>query len=304
MLSNQPLIHTRTFRVRHYECDAYGHLNNANYLRYMQETAMDASAAAGYDLARYEEIGHHWLIRETDIEYLRPLRYNEQVEVQTWVSDFQRVRSRRSYRFHLAGTGELVARAETDWVYLDNHTGKPASIPQEMAAAFYPNGIPSSFPPRQPFPGAPPAPPGIFEIRRRVAWSDLDSAQHLNNAMYLVYIEECGMQVIAAHGWPVSRMVTEGFAILLRRHQIQYLLPAFMDDELTISTWASGVKRSSAIRHYVIQRARDGARIANIHTLGVWVDLASGKPVRIPNGFLADFLPNIVQEGFSQAYLE
>ena len=54
-----PLTHTRTFRVRHYECDAYGHLNNANYLRYMQETAFDASAAAGYDLERYNKLGHH-----------------------------------------------------------------------------------------------------------------------------------------------------------------------------------------------------------------------------------------------------
>lgn len=291
-----PLTHTRTFRVRHYECDAYGHLNNANYLRYMQETAMDASAAAGFDMDWYAENGHHWLIRETDIEYLRPLKYNERVEVRTWVSDFQRVRSRRSYRFHLVDTGEAVARAETDWVYLDSRTGRPASIPVEMAAAFFPEGLPESFPPRGPFSKAPPPPPGVFVTRRRVAWSDLDPAQHLNNAMYLVYVEECGMQVIAAHGWPVSRMAAEGFAILLRRQQIQYLQPAFMDDELLISTWASAVKRSTAIRHYTIRRAQDGAAIANIHTLGVWVDLTSGKPIRIPPGFISDFLPNIVQE--------
>jgi hypothetical protein len=33
----------------------------------MQETAFDASTAAGYDQARYAELGHHWLIRETEI---------------------------------------------------------------------------------------------------------------------------------------------------------------------------------------------------------------------------------------------
>jgi len=48
-----PLIHERAFRVRHYECDAYGHVNHANYLRYMQEAALDASAAAGYDIDWY-----------------------------------------------------------------------------------------------------------------------------------------------------------------------------------------------------------------------------------------------------------
>ena len=76
-----PFTYSRTFRVRYYECDAYGHLNNANYLRYMQETAFDASAAAGYDLQAYEALGHFWLIRETDIEYRRPLRYDDSVTV-------------------------------------------------------------------------------------------------------------------------------------------------------------------------------------------------------------------------------
>ncbi len=50
----EPPIHVpfleRAFRVRSYECDGYGHVNHANYLRYMQEAAFDASAAAGYDL--------------------------------------------------------------------------------------------------------------------------------------------------------------------------------------------------------------------------------------------------------------
>ena len=124
-----PLTYERTFRVRHYECDAYGHVNNANYLRYMQETAFDASAAAGYDLARYAEFGHYWLVRETDIEYLAPLRYGDSVRVKTWVQDFQRVRSRRAYELVRVGDEALAARATTDWVYLDSRTGRPDSSP-------------------------------------------------------------------------------------------------------------------------------------------------------------------------------
>jgi len=68
-----PLTHVRTFRVRHYECDAYGYVKDANYLNYMQEAAFDASATAGYDLARYQAMGRYWLVRETDVEYLHPL---------------------------------------------------------------------------------------------------------------------------------------------------------------------------------------------------------------------------------------
>src|SRR5512147_1493175 len=100
---HMPLIHTRTFRIRYYECDAYGHLNSANYLRYMQETAFDASAAAGYDNARYEEIQRTWLIRESRVEYLTPLQYNDVVNVTTWIGDFKRASSRRMYEFRKAG---------------------------------------------------------------------------------------------------------------------------------------------------------------------------------------------------------
>ena len=125
-----PVVHKRTFRVRNYECDAYGHVNNANYVRYMQEAALDASAAVGYDEARYNELGHIWVIRETNIEYLRPLRFGDSVEVTTWVGDFRRVRSRRFYELRNAETGDMVAQGSTDWVYIDR-----ASLASSAGAA-------------------------------------------------------------------------------------------------------------------------------------------------------------------------
>jgi acyl-CoA thioesterase FadM len=110
----------------------------------MEEAAFSASAAAGYDLARYEAMGRLWLIRETDIEYLRPLRYGDSVEIKTWVADFRRVRSRRAYEFRLAGSGERVARASTDWVFVERHR---ATIPSAEMIAFLPR-IVRTAPPR------------------------------------------------------------------------------------------------------------------------------------------------------------
>jgi acyl-CoA thioester hydrolase len=294
MNDNTPLTHYRDFRIRHYECDAFGHLNNANYVRYMQETAFDASAAAGFDHEKYDQLGHHWLIRETDIEYLKPVGYGDTLTVKTWVIDFHRVRSRRAYEFYLNGSEDLIAKAETDWVYLNTESGKPATIPAEMIQGFFPNGIPKQTPPRQKFKVPPSPPAGKFETHLRVTWNDLDPVQHVNNAVYLSYVEECGMQVISAHGWPVTRMMEKGFAIFIRRNQIQYRLPALLNDELVLSTWASNVRRSTARRHYVIQRKSNGAEMATIHSLSVWVSLDTGKPIRIPGEFIADFVENIV----------
>jgi acyl-CoA thioester hydrolase len=163
-----------------------------------------------------------------------------------------------------------------------------------MVSAFFPEGLPEHQPERPPFPKAPPPPPRVFTLRRKVAWHDVDSQGHVNNAAYLEYIEECGMQLVAAFGWPFQRMIEEGRAILIRRFQIRYRQPAALGDELEVASWASGVRRSTAVRHYFIRRAEDGELLVEVHGLGVWVDLASGRPVRFPAQFLEDFKLNLV----------
>jgi acyl-CoA thioester hydrolase len=102
------LTHTSYFTIREYECDAYGHLNQANYARLMQEAAIQASAAVGYDKARYDALGTVWLARQTTIEYLLPVLAGDEVALRTWVADFRQIRSLRRYEFYRDET--LVAR--------------------------------------------------------------------------------------------------------------------------------------------------------------------------------------------------
>jgi acyl-CoA thioester hydrolase len=288
-----PLTHERIFRIRHYECDAYGHVNNTNYLRYMQEAAFDASAAAGYDLARYAALGQHWLVRQTEIEYLAPLRYGDRVRVRTWVEDFRRVHSRRAYELYRVGDDELAARGATDWVYVDDQTGRPTKIPAEMVAKFLPDGAPPVSP-RRHLPASPPPPPGRFAMRRKVMWQEIDPAGHVNNAQYLAYISDCGFEVAEAYGWPADRMQAAGFGILVRRHHIEYLEPALLGDELEVATWAYNMRRATASRVYTITRMADGGAVARADVFYAWVNLKTGLPGRIPEDFRADFAANIV----------
>ena len=290
-----PLIHEHTFPIRFYECDAHGHVNNANYLRYMQEAAFAASAAAGYDFARYEELGQSWLIRETEIEFLAPLVYGDTLTIKTWVNDFHRVRSRRMYEFYKNGRTEPIARANTDWIYLETATNQPVAIPDQLKTAFFPEGAPAQAGKRARFPEPPSPPDGVFTATRRVEWRDIDEVGHVNNAVYLSYIEDAGVQVSCAHGWPIKRMAGAGFAIIPRKHHIEYVQPALMDDQLEISTWVSGGRRSTAIRHYLIRRVNDGALLARVNTLYIWVSTETFHPIRIPTDFWEDFAPNVVE---------
>jgi len=286
-------MHISSFKVRFYECDPYGHVNNANYLRYMQEAAFEASAAVGYDVQRYARMERMWYAHATDIEYLRPVKYGDTVVVTTWVMDFRRVTSRRAYELRSMTTGEPVARATTDWAFLDAATQKPAVIPQELISSFFPDGAPEQPPLREKFPVALPPPEGAYRLRRRVQWRECDSAGHVNNAIYAEWAEECGMQCIAHYRWPVTRMAAAGIGIFYRRMWIEYLQPALFDDEVEIVAWLSEVKRATAMRHFHVRRPSDGALLARINVLGVCADVASGVPRRIPQEMLDDFAPNI-----------
>lgn len=287
---------TRAFRVRHYECDAYGHVNNAQYLRWMQETAMDASAAVGYDEAAYTRLGTLWLIRETQIEYLSALRYNDRIEVHTWVGDFRRVRSRRHYEIVRIDDGvdpAPVARGCSDWVYLDRATQRPLTVPLEMIAAFRPYSAldePGAPVKRDPFPEPPPPPPGAYTWTHRVEWRDLDAAGHVNNATYLNYLEECGVRAAEALGWPMIRMRQENLAIMARSHRIEYLNPATLGDILHVTTYLDEIKRSTAVRHYRIARD-DGTLIARSRSLFMFVNISTGALLRIKPEWVASFAP-------------
>jgi len=288
-----PPTYVRTFRVRYYECDTFGRVNHTNYLRYMQEAAFDASAAVGYDLARYEAINRFWLVRETEIEIKHTLRYGDSVRLKTWVADFRRVRSRRMYEFRLVGSEKLVARACTDWAFMDNTTGRPVPIPPDVVGVFFPEGPPGTMRPR--FPTPPPPPPGAFRLRRSVDWGDIDGARHVNNAVYLAYVEDCAVQAVSAHGWPLARMQEEGFSLLARQHHIEYRQPARLGDELELTTWLSDVDRTGILRHYTVTRVSDAALLARARSFFQCVNPETEQPISISVAFLEDLAPNVTE---------
>jgi acyl-CoA thioester hydrolase len=289
MISNP----SESFKVRSYECDLHNHVNNAIYLRYLQEANLAFSSAAGWPLERYSSEGLGWWPSRIDFEYLVSLHYGDTVVVTLDGIHFEGNTLKQSYEFNNQATGELVARANT-LSTLVGIGGEPLEqIPAEILSAFSADGQ-SSQSPQYPSPvSAPPPPPGTYRMRRRVHLHEVNSKKELDPAMLLILAGECGRQVINAHGWPMERMFEEGFAILLKSNKIEYLQPARLDDELELATWVSNLRRVSALRHYTIQRVSDGARLAYIHALGVWVSLSNGLPRRAPEQFLADFAPNI-----------
>ena len=180
-------------------------------------------------------------------------------------------------------------------MFIDRETQRPVSIPDEVASAYLEDAGAGDRGARDAFPDAPEPPPGVYRQQRRVQWSDVDPTQHVNNAVYLSYLEDCAVQDAASRGWTMQRMLEEGgFAIVARRYRIEYRGQALLDEALEVATWISDIKRATAVRHYTIRRAADGELLTRAWALWVWVDVRTGRPVRIPEVFAVDFAENIV----------
>ena len=150
-------VYLAHFRVRYHQLDPLGHVNNATYLNYLEQAAID-HAAGGYDVERLRALGGLFIARRHEIDFLSPAFAGDWLRVTTWGLALQGARARRAYEIHrlapavLAAapprdallaptavpppTGDLLVRAQTDWAFVDPTTHRPRRIPAELRDAF------------------------------------------------------------------------------------------------------------------------------------------------------------------------
>jgi acyl-CoA thioester hydrolase len=283
-------VYTCDLRVRTYECDMLGHVNNAVYQQYLQEAAIAATAAVGYDAAWYAARGTAWVVRQMSLEYVRPARAGDELRVTTWISTFSRIRAQREYEIHRVGDGhELVVRASASWIYFDLSTGRPRAIPAEMIEPFDPSGAPNMRDyelPTEPMHCA------EYEWRHRVAWHEIDTNRHVNNAIYLSWVEDARFAASEAVGWTIERMRDSDLVIVQVRHDTEYLLPALYRDEIKVASRLHEMRKVRGTWRHQVYREHTGELLAVNHSTGAFLTLA-GRPRRLPDEMLADIVRGI-----------
>jgi acyl-CoA thioester hydrolase len=115
------------------DVDELGHVNNAVWVRWIQDMATahwEAVAAAEHQAA------YVWVVVRHEIDYLRAVLPGETVTGRTWVAEAPKgARFDRLVEF--AGEdGKPRVRARTTWAILDKETGRPLRVPAEVAAPF------------------------------------------------------------------------------------------------------------------------------------------------------------------------
>lgn len=129
-------IHCHSFAVPPEAIDMHRHVNNVEYLRWMQDVAVAHSTELGWPMERYFKERCSWVIRSHFIEYLRPALPDDTLQLFTWVADMSERASTRKYLFCRERDRQIIARAETVWVFVDLRSGLPRPISDEVRAAF------------------------------------------------------------------------------------------------------------------------------------------------------------------------
>ena len=118
------------------DIDGLGHAGNYHYVRWMQHAAVAHSTANGWPPERYDALGAGWVVRSHKITYLKPAFEGDRVVIRTWVENMKPATSLRRYEIMLAD-GSVLARAETDWAFINYAKQKAVRIPTEVANSFH-----------------------------------------------------------------------------------------------------------------------------------------------------------------------
>ena len=101
--------------------------------------------------------------------------------------------------------------------------------------------------------------PAIVSKSFVVAENDIDVMNHVNNRVYLRWMEEAAMYASEQNGWPVSRYFEEGNgAWVAREHWVEYLRPVALGDTVTVYTWVQSLAGPASLRRYVM---KNGSKI-------------------------------------------
>lgn len=129
-----------------------------------------------------------------------------------------------------------------------------------------------------------------FSCSLTVTTDHLDALNHVNNEVYLRWLLYAAGAHSSSLGFTMARFLEDGACFVVRRHEIDYLAPAYLNDQITIETWIESIVSTRSKRCYKIIRSTDAKVLVEANTLWVYVDIAKGRPLAIPQIFSEMFL--------------
>ena len=117
-----------TLQVRTYECDGYGHVNNANYLNYLEFARYELLRDVGFDYEAMIKAGYGVYVARIEIDYKKPAVADDDLIIKSWPikkGAVSGVIAQQIWRKE-----DLLVDAKVTWAFVDSK-GLPTKIPPE-----------------------------------------------------------------------------------------------------------------------------------------------------------------------------
>lgn len=123
-----------------------------------------------------------------------------------------------------------------------------------------------------------------------VVAADIDEIDHVNNEVYLSWMIRSALKNCDAVGYGASRFREIGGVFVVRRHEIDYLRPAKLNERLKMVTWSEPMGGAKATRNYILFRDEDQRVVLRAKTFFAFVNLGTGRPIPIPPEISSAFM--------------
>ena len=128
-----------------------------------------------------------------------------------------------------------------------------------------------------------------FRLTLHVQDADIDSLGHASNIAYVCWIQDAAVAHSTALGFDLAAYQRLGAVFVVARHEIDYLRPALRGDALEARTRISSAMAAKCVRSTELLRRSDGGLLAKSLTTWGFIEVATGRPRRIPEAVRAAF---------------
>jgi acyl-CoA thioester hydrolase len=132
---------------------------------------------------------------------------------------------------------------------------------------------------------------GAHLIEIAVQPGDIDAYGHVNNSVYLTWLDRAAWSHSAALGIPLEQCVSLRRGMAAQRIEIDYLRAALAADLVQVATWIESTDaRLRVVRRFQLRRKGDGHTLARARVDYVCINLDSGRATRMPPAFCQGYL--------------
>lgn len=129
--------------------------------------------------------------------------------------------------------------------------------------------------------------PQPFLLPIEVKAEHIDGLGHVNNTQYVTWMENCAWQHSEHLQLDLAQYRALDRAMVITRHEIDYLGSAFLHEALLMATWVGKIEKSLTMKRYFqLYRPKDQTTLLRASTQFACIALSTGRAKRMPELFV------------------